>query len=343
MLWYLHATINLPKPPVPRDTYKGRKYATLNHDSLNFNLSKKLANIYYSGDNDHFVIQIDNAMDEVLDKWAPLSTRISRVRHRPKWYNSAVDDARRQRRSAERKWRNTRSDQDLVSYRKAHEKVSCAVCNAKFDYLKHSLSSSSQKDIYRSINMLLNRKDRVLPDSSSSINLASAFCRIFTTKIKNIRRVIDDRNTVDMSFLATSKPICELPQFSPLSEEEVQQLVNQSASKSSPSDPVPSWLIKRHISSLLPALTELINTSLTTRTFPASLSMAIITPVLKKPSLDRNDLKTIVLCQIVGVHPNRRIRNFRVRMIFRDNRVWRLPIFQSWLLRFYIWHFQLFL
>ena len=35
--------------------------------------------------------------------------------------------------------------------------------------------------------------------------------------------------------------------------------------------------------------------------------------------------------------------NFRVRMIFRDNRVWSLPIFQSWLLRFYVWHFQLFL
>ena len=47
--------------------------------------------------------------------------------------------------------------------------------------------------------------------------------------------------------------------------------------------------------------------------------------------------------QFVGVHPNRRIRNFRVSMIFRDNRVWRLPIFQSWLLRFYICHFQLFL
>ena len=33
--------------------------------------------------------------------------------------------------------------------------------------------------------------------------------------------------------------------------------------------------------------------------------------------------------KFVGVHPNRRIRNFRVRMIFRDNRVCRLPIFQS--------------
>ena len=30
---------------------------------------------------------------------------------------------------------------------------------------------------------------------------------------------------------------------------------------------------------------------------------------------------------IVGSHPNRRIRKFRVRIIFRDNRVWSLPIF----------------
>ena len=35
--------------------------------------------------------------------------------------------------------------------------------------------------------------------------------------------------------------------------------------------------------------------------------------------------------------------HFYIRMIFRDNRVWSLPIFQSWLLRFSVWHFQLFL
>ena len=34
---------------------------------------------------------------------------------------------------------------------------------------------------------------------------------------------------------------------------------------------------------------------------------------------------------------------FSRKMIFRDNRVWSLPIFQSWLLRFSVWHFQLFL
>ena len=144
----------------------------------------------------------------------------------------------------------------LISQGSWRSQLCCMQKNAKSDYLKQFLLSSSQKDIYRPINMFLNRKDRVLPDTSSSTNLANAFCRFFTTQIKNIRCVIDDRNTVDMSFVANSKPMCELSQFRPLSEEEVQQLVNQSASKSSPSYPVPTWLIKRHISTLLPALTD---------------------------------------------------------------------------------------
>ena len=55
------------------------------------------------------------------------------------------------------------------------------------------------------------------------------------------------------------------------------------------------------------------------------------------------DHEIMSVIHFVGSHPNRRIRNFRVRMIFRDNRVWSLPIFQSRLLHFYIWHFQLFL
>ena len=54
------------------------------------------------------------------------------------------------------------------------------------------------------------------------------------------------------------------------------------------------------------------------------------TPV--PPFLKGTNLLRVNALWIVGDTTKWQIRNFRVKMIFRDNRVWSLPIFQSWLL-----------
>ena len=56
-------------------------------------------------------------------------------------------------------------------------------------------------------------------------------------------------------------------------------------------DPVPTWLMKDHLESLLPSITNIINLSFTTGTFPDSMKSAIVTPLLKKTGLDPNNLK----------------------------------------------------
>ncbi|XP_041467318.1 uncharacterized protein LOC121417647 [Lytechinus variegatus] len=284
--------VNLPKPPSLRTSMQRRKFGTIDHDIFEADLLNRLSDVHFEGNIDLLVQQIDMVTTEVLDRHAPLSTCSSRVRHRPRWYNAAVDDARRQRRRSERKWRKSKTNDDLVQYEMAQEMVRSTVCEAKKDYLKESLSSNSPREVFSSINMLLNRNEHVLPDTSSSCKLANAFCRYFTSKIKNIRRLIDDQNAAPLDNSASGPdPPCELSQFCTLTEEEVLKLIKRSSSKSSPADPLPTWLLKRHISSFLPTLTELINASLSTGTFPAALGSAVITPVLKKPSLDKNNLQ----------------------------------------------------
>ena len=260
-------------------------------NGIKITTSEELADVHHDVGIDAMVHSFDEAVTRVLEEHAPVSSRISSVRHRPKWYSSDVDEARRQRRRAERKWRKTKSDTDRDAYDEAIIKVGTAVCCAKTEYLKQSLSASSPKDMFRSINMLLNRKDRVLPDTSSSAGLANAFCRYFTKKIKNIRTLIDNLNLATDGTSETLSCSHELSRFRALTENEVMELVKRSTSKSSPADPIPTWLVKRHLSSVLPTLTEIVNASLTSGSFPSSLSTAIISPVLKKPSLDRNDVK----------------------------------------------------
>jgi len=72
----------------------------------------------------------------------------------------------------------------------------------------------------------------------------------------------------------------------------VEKLIQQAANKNCALDPVPTWLVKQFAKELAPFLSVLFNRSLQTGVFPASQKTAIITPVLKKSSLDPYDMNS---------------------------------------------------
>ena len=71
--------------------------------------------------------------------------------------------------------------------------------------------------------------------------------------------------------------------FVPATEDEVRRLVNNSPSKSCSLDPVPTWFLKEHLECLLP--------SITTGIVLTKMKVALVTPLLKKPSLDKDVMK----------------------------------------------------
>ena len=56
-------------------------------------------------------------------------------------------------------------------------------------------------------------------------------------------------------------------------------------------DPIPTYLLKECIDLLLISITKITNLSLVSGVVPCSLKSAIITPRIKKPGLNRDDLK----------------------------------------------------
>lgn len=51
-------------------------------------------------------------------------------------------------------------------------------------------------------------------------------------------------------------------------------------------DAVPAYFIKNHAEALIPALVNIINSSIHEGTVPVRLKKAVVLPLLKKPSLD---------------------------------------------------------
>ena len=74
----------------------------------------------------------------------------------------------------------------------------------------------------------------------------------------------------------------------PATEDEVKLLVAKSPSKSCSLDPVPTWMLKAHLDCILPSITNIVNESMSTGIVPTKMKAAFVTPLLKKPSLDKN-------------------------------------------------------
>jgi hypothetical protein len=78
----------------------------------------------------------------------------------------------------------------------------------------------------------------------------------------------------------------EFNEFRVLTPEQVKHLVFKSSNKFSELDPMPTWMIRDSIDEVLPALTKIINLSLTLGNMPKSLKIEIIKPLLKKLELE---------------------------------------------------------
>ena len=79
--------------------------------------------------------------------------------------------------------------------------------------------------------------------------------------------------------------------FESVTDEFVLKIINSASAKSCELDPIPTTLLYENLDILLPTITNIINTSLTTGIVPHDLKTAVVKPLLKKPSLDKHLLE----------------------------------------------------
>ena len=136
-----------------------------------------------------------------------------------------------------------------------------------------------------------NQQSTPLPDHSSIKELAEQFSQYFISKIETIRLKLDatvNSSTFNHLEMSTSS---KFSTFHCVSEDELGNIIAKSPLKTCPLDPIPTSLLKQCMEKLLTIITVIINLSLQHGIIPESLKTAIVTPILKKTSLDTNQLK----------------------------------------------------
>ncbi|XP_072022765.1 uncharacterized protein [Amphiura filiformis] len=289
-------TLDLPKPKPMKIVSTQRKYCDIDNvksaKSLDELISNQPSHILH--DSSAMFEWYDSGMKFLLDTYAPSTTRTRLVKNRMPYYTDSIHTARRERRRAERKWRKSGSELDRELYLIENRKVNELTMSAKQAFFKDKLSTCSTKDVYRTINSLLNKHVQQLPYYDSAADLANQFSSYFVNKIVNIKMKLDSQNVnVPDRFCDSScENIPPLEVFRPTTDEEILKIIMSSPSKTSRLDPIPTWYLKdKNLPQLLPVLTDIVNVSLSTGVFPKGAHSAIIRPLLKKPTLDQNVLK----------------------------------------------------
>ena len=130
-----------------------------------------------------------------------------------------------------------------------------------------------------------------LPDHDSLSDLLERFNGYFIDKTSTTRQGLE-QSEVQMAMPEDAATATEsLTAFQRTSQKEVLKATWHLTIKSCPIDPLPTWMLKQHIGTLLPTITEIVDLSMATGMFPSQFKKALVTPSLKKASLDVNVLK----------------------------------------------------
>ncbi|RJG14581.1 hypothetical protein D4A39_16865, partial [Alcanivorax profundi] len=116
-----------------------------------------------------------------------------------------------------------------------------------------------------------------------STSKCNEFARFFNDKVQSIKLAIN--STTQMTTVQPSTHL-SLTNFTPVTDQIVQETISSLSSSTCCLDELPTRFLKSVLSSLLPQLTHLVNSSLQSGAFPQALKTAVIKPLLKKSSLD---------------------------------------------------------
>ena len=228
-----------------------------------------------------------SATFELLNKHSPMTTINVSKQHKPKWIDEEYKEERARRRKMEKKWKRTKNEEDHKLY--VNQRKMCAQLSTQKQEAYYSKqvdgSSNNQKSLFKIVEQALDKKDdRVLPTHEDPVVLANEFNNYYIDKIDKLRKSIppvSDESVMAMDMFVGDR----LSSFTPTTEKEMKEIIQEFGVKTSPEDTIPVQILKSVMDITLPGLVKLVNKSLSEGTMDG-VKHSVIDPLLKKAGLD---------------------------------------------------------
>ena len=238
--------------------------------------------------------QYNDSLSTILNKHAPLITKKVSPKSPNPWMTPEIMAAKNHRRYLERIWRRTPTPFNRSRFTRQTHSCNRMMSKAKSAYYTEIVrnNSTDQRSMWRAFNQILHRRPlRLLPEYLSISQLATRFGSFFIDKVAAIRASFPVVQTFDDTPAPDRPDTTILNIFCPASEDEIRKLIIASPNKSCELDPLPTPLVKTCLDVLLTPITSLVNKSLAEGIVPPSFKHAHVSPLLKKPSLSKDDMK----------------------------------------------------
>lgn len=237
--------------------------------------------------------QYDDTLSTILNKHAPLITKKVSPKPPNSWMTPEILAAKIRKRFLERVWRRNRTPLNRSRFTKQTHLCNRMMSKAKSASINEIIrnNSTDQRSMWSAFNQILHRRPlRSLPKCVSISQLASMFGSFFIDKVAAIRASFPAVQPSDDASAPRRPDMTVLNRFCPASEEEIRKIVIAAPDKSCELDPFPTHLVKTCLDLLLTPITSLVNKSLAEGIVPLSFKNAHVSPLLKKPSLSKDDM-----------------------------------------------------
>uniref|UniRef100_A0A8C6M6H9 Reverse transcriptase domain-containing protein n=1 Tax=Nothobranchius furzeri TaxID=105023 RepID=A0A8C6M6H9_NOTFU len=240
---------------------------------------------------DDLVIQYNNGLVSILNSFAPIKSRSVYFTRSAPWFTPALRSLKATNRRLERLYKKTglTIHKDLYSAQISLYKDS--ISHAKSQYYSGLISSNSSntKTLFSIMNSIFQPPDS-LPIHLYSSETCNSLLQFFNEKVNRIHLSLPHSSPPSPDLFEPTIPFSsfELPHPS-----EILDYITKSKPSTCQLDPIPTVLVKSCLSSLLPFITAIIHSSLSSGTVPSLFKSASVSPILKKPGLDPNDFNNL--------------------------------------------------
>ena len=193
-----------------------------------------------------------------------------------------------------RKWRKTGLLGDKLTFKLLLNKLNYIISKSKKLYFNSKINASStSKSLFDIVSTMYGKgKECILPKNITLDKIPEVFNNYFVDKIAKIRSLLDSTNlpSVIENYVPSCNS-CTLTEFDQVSPSLVKNVILSSPPKCCSLDPIPTAILFKHIDVLINCITSIVNESIHSGIVPDCFKKAIITPLIKKPNLDPNELK----------------------------------------------------
>ena len=289
--------LDMVKPALPKKEVIYRKIKSIDLVKFRSDIVASGLPDFQHQDLDVVIDTYNSTMLDILDRHAPIKKRIVSIHPDAPWMNDDIKQKKREKRKAERMWRNTGLTVHMEIYIHERKCLNSLISKSKKEFYQQHINESpcGQKALFKCVDNLLGRKKVTsLPTHDSAEELCERMADFFTNKIhaihEELAKIQEDlpAQDPDPPFDDRLPYFCD---FSPVTEDEIHKIIRQAAPKSCCLDPIPTQLLKECLDLLVPLITRMVNQSFSSGYVPKSFKLAAVTPLLKKANLIPEILK----------------------------------------------------